>query len=127
MADFADDGAELRPDVSVGRLFSKWLKENRPDEAADNYSYYYHWTDAGEFPARQYPVGMLPLYIEFVDTVWIPQHAAPYFETRDPKALPYLPQLLPTSRRSKPALPSKPGKHPPPRFASQKRIGRKTN
>jgi prophage antirepressor-like protein len=50
MADFAEDGTENRPDVSVGRLFSKWLKENRP-EVSDNYSYYYHWTDAGEFAA----------------------------------------------------------------------------
>jgi prophage antirepressor-like protein len=121
MADFAEDGTELRPDVSVGRLFSTWLKENRP-EVADNFTYYYHWTDAGEFPARQYPISMLPLYIEFVDSVWIPQHSEPYFKKRDPAALPYLPKLLPTTRRSRPALAPSPGQRPQSRFAKRKSL-----
>jgi hypothetical protein len=38
---------------------------------------------------------MLPLYVEFVDSVWIPDHSEPYLATRDPAALPYLPKLLP--------------------------------
>ena len=50
---------------------------------------------AGEFEARQYPNTLLPLYLEFVDTVWIPKHAEDYFNSRDPAALPYLAHLLP--------------------------------
>jgi hypothetical protein len=38
---------------------------------------------------------MLPLYIEFIDTVWIPEHSERYLKTRDIAALPYLPKLLP--------------------------------
>src|SRR5690606_11302421 len=55
MADKGPDGKELRPDVSVGRRFSDWLKKKHP-EVADEFSYYLHKTDQGEFPARQYPM-----------------------------------------------------------------------
>jgi hypothetical protein len=36
-----------------------------------------------------------PLFIEYVDTVWISECGPQYFKTRDPKALAYLPRLLP--------------------------------
>lgn len=94
MADKAPDGVELRPDVSVGRRFSDWLKKHHPTIAA-NYKLYLHWTPAGEFEARQYPNSLLPLYLEYVDTVWIPKHAQDYFNSRDPAALPYIAHLLP--------------------------------
>lgn len=97
MADIAVDGTELRPDVSVGRTFSRWLKEKHPN-ISDNYSMYIHKTAQAEFLARQYPYNMLPLYIEFVDKVWIPEYAEPYFRKRDPAALPHLPKLLPSIR-----------------------------
>lgn len=98
MADKASDGTELRPDVSVGRRFSDWLKATHPT-LADNYQKYNHWTPDGEFPAREYPNTMIHLYLEFVDTVWIPQHAQSYFNTRDPAALPYIAHLLPAPKK----------------------------
>jgi prophage antirepressor-like protein len=94
MADRAPDGREIRPDNSVGRLFSDWLKDRNP-AMCGSISYYLHKTSEWEGDARQYPFAILPLYIEFVDTVWIPEHAERYFATRDPAALPYLPKLLP--------------------------------
>lgn len=93
MRDTASDGKQLRPDSSVGSLFSKWLKANHPT-VCENYSFYTHVTDEWEGDVRQYPIGMLPLFIEFVDTVWIPEHSERYFNTRDPAALPYLPRLI---------------------------------
>jgi hypothetical protein len=39
------------------------------------------------------------LFVEFVDTVWLVDAAPQYFKTRDPKALAYLPQLLPAPSR----------------------------
>jgi hypothetical protein len=101
MADRAADGKELRPDVSVGGRFSRWLTEKHPD-VADDYSYYLHLTPEWEGEARQYPNHMWPLFIEFVDTVWIPRCSEPYFRTRDPAALPYLPKLLPPPSRPSP-------------------------
>lgn len=94
MADRAPDGKQLRPDTSVGSLFSAWLRENHPT-VCDNYKFYQHKTDEWEGEARQYPRSMLPLFIEFVDDVWIPQHSERYFNRRDPAALPHLPKLLP--------------------------------
>ena len=86
IADFGPNGMELRPDVSVGRIFSRWLKQNYP-AVKDNYTTYMHKTAQAEFPARQYPNSMLPLYILFIDTVWIPKHFESYFKARDPAAL----------------------------------------
>ncbi|PJG56622.1 hypothetical protein CVM73_03475 [Bradyrhizobium forestalis] len=97
MADRAPDGKEIRPDTAVGRRFSDWLKEKHPD-LCGNISYYQHTTPEWEGEARQYPNSMLPLYIEFVDKVWIPKHSEEYFRTRDPAALPHLPKLLPPHR-----------------------------
>lgn len=98
MADVANDGRELRPDISVGRGFSKWLSDNHPT-VADNYSYYSHWTAAGDFDARQYPDAMLAHFREYVDTVWIPEEAERYFNTRDPAALPHIGHLLPSPKK----------------------------
>lgn len=100
LADKAADGTENRPDVSVGRLFSSWLKKEHSD-VCEEYTYYEHWTPEAEFPARQYPNAMLPLYLEFVDMVWIPEHGERYLKTRDPAALPYLPHLLPSPVKRK--------------------------
>lgn len=98
MADKARDGTELRPDVSVGRTFSDWLKKRHPTVSAE-FTYYMHKTAEAEFEARQYPNSMLPLFIEFVDTVWIPENAETYFRLRDPGAVPHLPKLLPNSNK----------------------------
>lgn len=97
MADRGPDGKQLRPDTSVGRLFAAWLDKFHP-KICGKYKFYKHKTDEWEGDARQYPMALLPLFIEFVDTVWIPEHAERYFNTRDPAALPHLPKLLP--RRS---------------------------
>ncbi|WP_429924521.1 BRO-N domain-containing protein [Agrobacterium vitis] len=93
MRDRAHDGREIRPDISVGRTFSDWLKKNHPT-LANNYSEYIHITPEWEGPVRQYPNGMLPIFMEFVDNVWIPERSEAYFNTRDPAALPYLPKVL---------------------------------
>lgn len=97
MADKAPCGTENRPDTSVGILFSRWLKNNHPN-VADNYSMYLHWTEAKEIEARQYPMSMIALFHEYLDTVWIPLEAQRYFNTRDPAALPHVAHLLPSRR-----------------------------
>lgn len=103
MADKAPNGRELRPDVSVGQLFAGWLDENHPTVCTD-FTYYIHSTPQADVEARQYPVALLPLFIEFVDTVWIPEYAEKYMRSRDPAALPYLPKLLPSPDKPKPGM-----------------------
>ncbi len=87
-------GKEIRPDVSVGQLFSKWLRANHPDQIAKRKYYQHLFPDGTEKEAFQYPHETLPLFIEYVDTVWIPERSEGYFQERDTKALAYLPKLL---------------------------------
>ncbi|WP_205411699.1 BRO-N domain-containing protein [Sphingomonas carotinifaciens] len=101
MADKARCGTENRPDISVGRGFSKWLALHHAS-VCDNYSMYLHWTEAKEVEARQYPMSMIELFHIYLDTEWIPKEAARYFNTRDPAALPHIAHLLPSRPRPTP-------------------------
>jgi len=90
----AFNGKEIRPDNSVGKLFSNYLKKTHPDKA-DDYKMYLHKFQSGmELEARQYKNELLPIFIDFVDSYWIPDNAEKYFKERDPLALDYLPKLL---------------------------------
>ncbi|MBL7692164.1 MAG: hypothetical protein JNM41_11255 [Flavipsychrobacter sp.] len=90
----AYSGKEIRPDVSVGKLFYAYLKSNYP-EHADKYKTYPHLFSNGlSFDAKQYPDSILHIFRKYVLSEWIPRHAHAYFSERDRKALDYLPKLL---------------------------------
>lgn len=91
-------GKEIRPDISVGRLFSDFLKEYYPEQVERRSNYLHLLPDGLEVEAFQYPLDMLPTFIDFVDRVWLVQRASNYLKERDPKALDYLPKLLPPVR-----------------------------
>ena len=95
IADHSANGIEMRPENSVGRLFSDWLKDRHP-EVKDGFTYYIHWTPQTEFPARQYPNEMYGLFVQFLEEQWIPQ-CTTCFKSRDPGVLPHLPKLLPAN------------------------------
>jgi prophage antirepressor-like protein len=88
-------GKEMRPDNSVGMLFSKWLKEHHPEMIAKRKTYKHMLPEGFTIDACQYPHEMLPMFIDYVDRVWLPEKAENYFTGKDPKALQYLPKLLP--------------------------------
>lgn len=92
--DFGRTGQPVRPDVSIGQLFGKWLRKHY-EHLSKSYRVYWHrLPDGTEVQARQYPNTMLHVFIEYIETVWIPQHAERYFTERDQEALPYFPRLL---------------------------------
>jgi hypothetical protein len=93
LASRAPDGKQNRPDVSVGLVFAKWLKDHHPD-LADSHSTYLHKTDEWEGEVREYPRSMLAMFLDFVDNVWIPKYAEAYLKVRDPASLPYLQMAL---------------------------------
>ena len=94
----AFNGKEIRPDVSVGKLFANYLRKNHP-ELADEYKMYSHKFQSGlEVDARQYKNDLLPIFIKFIDDNWIMDNAQSYFKERDPLALDYLPKLLGTGK-----------------------------
>lgn len=87
-------GKEIRPDVSVGIRFSKYLKQKYP-EHLDKFKMYNHkFPNGNEVEARQYENILLPIFIQFVDEIWIPECAGDYFKERDPVALDFMPKLL---------------------------------
>ena len=92
--DYAPDGTEIRPDISVGILFPKWLEKNSPEEAK-LFKFYIHKLPNGkEVEARQYPNIVLGSFKTFLETVWMPERAKPYLGARDPQALEVLPKVL---------------------------------
>lgn len=85
---------EIRPDVSVGKLFPQWLKKHYPDKEQEFKTYQHKLPDGTEVYARQYRNELLPLFIEYIETDWIPTQAQRYFQERDPNAIPFLPKLI---------------------------------
>ncbi|WP_061038260.1 BRO-N domain-containing protein [Vibrio coralliirubri] len=92
--DKAADGKDMRPDGSVGILFSKYLTQNHPEQANTFQMYSHKFGNGHARDAREYPNDLLPIFIKFVDDVWIPTKANDYFKARDPMALEYLPKLI---------------------------------
>ncbi|WP_269543227.1 BRO-N domain-containing protein [Cerasicoccus fimbriatus] len=99
LPDRGSHGKEMRPDNSVGQLFSKWLKENHPDLVGLRKKYKHRIPEGFDIDAYQYPNDMLPLFIEYVDQVWLREKAQVYFSGKDSKALEYLPKLLPPPKK----------------------------
>lgn len=114
IADKAPDGKENRMDGAVGRRFSDWLKANYPGQK-DNFSHYMHKTPQWEGLVRQYPNSMLPLFIEFVEGVWMPKYAQAYISPRDPAALPFLDKIIPALDKPRAGMIRSPSFQPPAR------------
>lgn len=87
-------GQEMRPDNSVGRLFSSYLQKRHPKDAGRHKTYMHTFPNGQEFQCRQYENELLHIFIKFVEDEWIPNQAERYFRERDIKALDYLPKLL---------------------------------
>lgn len=87
-------GKQLMPDISVGIIFSNYLKKIN-SEFNGTHKYYDHtFEDGRSVEARQYPIDALPVFIRFLNEKWIPENSTAYFKGRDPLALEYLPKLL---------------------------------
>jgi KilA-N domain len=86
----------LWPDISEGRMFAQWLRDECGIEPNDLPTYLHEYED-GRQPryARAYPERLIGDFRRHFREVWLPLKAAAYFKVRDPKALEYLPRLLP--------------------------------
>jgi hypothetical protein len=85
------------------------MKKHHPT-VSTSFSYYIHKTKEWEGEVRQYPFSLLPLFREFLDSVWIPQYSPNYLKTRDPAALPFLQNLLPSREKPKIGMMRSPSK-----------------
>lgn len=92
--DKAQDGKKLVPDISVGKGFAKFLKDNRSEFYNNHRTYTHSFPDGREVEANMYHIDALPIFIKYINDKWFPENASNYFKTRDPLALEYLPKLL---------------------------------
>ena len=80
----------MMPDISTGRMFSGFLRQNGIDP--DKFPYYSHEfaKDSRVVRARLYPIELLPAFRKYFNETWLPERSPNYFAEREPKVLPYL-------------------------------------
>jgi prophage antirepressor-like protein len=89
------DEKGMYPDISVGKMFSSYLKKTNSVHLDTHKTYPHSFTDGRpDVDARMYPLEVLPEFRKFVFDVWLPEQAPKYFRGKDPVALDYLPKLL---------------------------------
>ncbi|QHL91629.1 KilA-N domain-containing protein [Sphingomonas changnyeongensis] len=81
------------PDISEGRMFSKWLRENGHDPDSMP-SYQHRYEDGRIVNARAYPIRVLPDFRRHFVEEWMHKRAIDYFGSRDTNAIPHLQNLL---------------------------------
>ena len=89
-----EGGKQLMPDISVGRGFARFLKENKSEHWNTHKKYTHTFPDDRQVEANMYKIDALPMFIRYVNERWLFENASDYFKTRDPIALEYLPKLL---------------------------------
>lgn len=83
------------PDISMGKMFCKWLRDEKGIDTKKLPTYKHRYQDGRVVDAKLYPNSVLADFRRHFHEEWLPNHAMAYFQSRDPKALPYLKKLLP--------------------------------
>lgn len=78
------------PDISEGKMFAKWLRDEKGLEPNDFPKYMHTYPDGRSFPAKLYPNFLLGEFRDHFHNVWLVKHSAKYFKERDNNALPHL-------------------------------------
>jgi len=86
----------LMPDISMGRMFCKWLREKHGIDTNQLPTYKHVYEDGRIVDAKAYPENLLADFRKHFREEWLMFKAVKYFKERDPEALTYLPKLLPT-------------------------------
>lgn len=85
----------LLPDISEGRMFCKFLRDELNVDTDSLPTYRHDFEDGRVVYPKAYPNEYLPAFRAHFFEVWLPQKSLSYFEGKDGKALEYLPYLLP--------------------------------
>jgi len=86
---------DMVPDISAGRMFCKWLQNKKGIDTDSLPTYRHEYGDGRIVYPKLYPNEVLADFRKHFHKVWLPTRAEKYFQERDPKALKYLPKLLP--------------------------------
>ena len=84
----------MLPDISQGKMFCKWLREEWGIDTNSLPTYRHDFEDGRVVYPKAYPDDMLAAFRNQFWTVWLPQKSVAYFTGRDNSALAYLPKLL---------------------------------
>lgn len=82
------------PDIAHAKLLCKHLRDDCGVNTKTLSKYAHEFPDGRVVQANLYPVEYLGAFRRLMAEVWMPQHAAAYFKTRDPAALPALDKIL---------------------------------
>lgn len=86
----------LWPDISSGRMFAKFLRDEHGVDTDAMPSYLHAFEDRRKpVYGKAYPDRLIHHFRTHFREVWLPTRAADYLAERDPVALSYLPRLLP--------------------------------
>lgn len=85
---------DMVPDISEGKMFCKWLRDNRNIEPKTFPSYQHEYPDGRVVSARLYPINLYEDFRQHFNEIWLPQRAIKYFHERDPRAIPLISTLL---------------------------------
>lgn len=81
------------PDISTGKMFSSFLRDKGID-VDDFPTYKHHFPDGRVVDARLYPIIYLGQFRAWLNEVWLPKKAIPYFTKRFSKALPVVREYI---------------------------------
>lgn len=85
--------ASMLPDISEGKMFCKWLRDQGYDtNALPTYAHQYE--DGRVVNAKAYPNKLLADFRRHFVEVWLHTHALSYFGQRDQNAIPHISNLL---------------------------------
>jgi hypothetical protein len=85
---------DMVPDISAGRMFCKWLREEKGIDTDSLPTYRHLYGDGRVVYPKLYPNEVLADFRRHFHAVWLPTKANSYFAERDPKALKHLPKIL---------------------------------
>jgi len=100
MADFEDAGYSLPlgsvPDISVGRYFCQYLRDNGYDTNNPSFvrKYQHRYPDDRVVEANIYCIDLLPMFRLWFERTYVQVHLVKYLKVKDRQALPSLCKML---------------------------------
>lgn len=86
---------KLVPDISEGRVFCKWLREEKGVDPSTFPTYTHEYGDGRIIPGvKLYPNELLADFRAHFNDEWLLRRAQAYFRKKDPTALPHLQEII---------------------------------
>ncbi len=82
------------PDISEGKMFAKWLREEKGVDTNALPTYPHKYEDGRVVQAKLYPIALMEDFRKHFYGKWIPLRMVGYFTERDAKALPFVERLM---------------------------------